>query len=130
MQRVQQRGFTLIELMITVAVVALLSAIAYPSYKGAMVKNRRATAQAHLSDIAQRQQQYLMDNRAYTDTVGNLNLTSPADVTRFYTVTISAAATSPPSFTATAAPISSGPQVSDGTLSITHNGTKLPAGKW
>jgi type IV pilus assembly protein PilE len=130
MKRVKQRGFTLIELIITVALVGILSAIAYPSYQSAMVKNRRAAAQAYLSDVAQRQQQYLMDSRAYTDDYTLLKVAQPPDVTRYYTLTITAAASTPPTFTATAAPISTGPQASDGTLSITSNGTKLPAGKW
>jgi type IV pilus assembly protein PilE len=130
MQEVKQRGFTLIELMITVAVVGILGAIAYPSYKGAMVKNRRAAAQAYLSDVAQRQQQYLMDNRSYTTDYTALRVTQPPDVTRFYTLSITAAASTPPTFTATAAPISGGSQVNDGTLTLTSNGTKLPAGKW
>jgi type IV pilus assembly protein PilE len=130
MQPVKQRGFTLIELMITVAVVAILAVIAFPTYQNAMVKNRRAAAKAHLSDVAQRQQQYLMDNRSYAANATDLKVNEPADVTRFYTLTITAAASTPPSFTATAAPISSGPQAADGTLSITHSGTKLPADKW
>lgn len=130
MQRLKQRGFTLIELMITVAVVGILAAVAYPSYQNAMVKNRRAAAQAFLADVAQREQQFLMDNRAYTDSTTTLKATAPADVTRYYTIAITAAASTPPSFTATATPISTGSQALDGALSITHNGTKLPAGKW
>ena len=80
----KQHGFTLIELMITVAVVAILSALAYPSFQGAMMKNRRAAAQAYLSDVAQKQQQYLMDARAYTNDNAVLKVTQPADVTRYY----------------------------------------------
>lgn len=130
MQRVKQRGFTLIELMITVAIVGILGAIAYPSYQNAMIKNRRASAKAYLSDVAQRQQQYLMDNRAYAGTAADLKVAQPADVTRYYELAITVAASAPPAFTATVTPISTGPQASDGPLSITSNGTKLPDGKW
>lgn len=129
MTRRPQRGFTLIELMITVAVVGVLAAIAYPTYQNAMAKNRRATAQAYLADVAQREQQYVLDNRAYTDSTTNLRLPVPADVSRYYTIGITAAASTPPAFTATAAPL--GTQVSDGELRITSTGQKtrrLPDG--
>lgn len=130
MRRRKQGGFTLIELMITVAVIGILAAVSYPMYQNAMVKNRRSAAQAFLADVAQRQQQFLMDNRSYAGTVSDLRVSEPADVSRYYDLSITAAASTPPSFTATATPKSAGSQVGDGALSITHNGTKLPAGKW
>ena len=52
--RGRPRGFTLIELMITVAVVAILAAIAFPSYATYVKKSRRGDAEATLMDIAQR----------------------------------------------------------------------------
>ena len=59
----RQPGFTLIELMIVVAIIAILAGIAYPSYMDQVRKGNRAKAQAFLMDVAQRQQSYLMVHR-------------------------------------------------------------------
>lgn len=116
--------------MIVVAVVALLAAIAYPSYQGAMVKNRRAAAQAYLADAAQRQQQYLMDARSFASTPLELGQPVPADVGKYYTVSFTVSAATPPSYTLTAAPLAGTSQAADGVLGITHNGTRFPGQKW
>jgi type IV pilus assembly protein PilE len=60
------RGFTLIEVMIVVAIVGILAAVAYPSYLEYLKKGRRADAQTFMSDIANRESQYLLDARLYT----------------------------------------------------------------
>jgi len=52
----REHGFTLIELMITVAVVAILAVVAYPSYKDHIARGQRSQGQQLLSDIAQRQE--------------------------------------------------------------------------
>lgn len=129
MQRTD-RGFTLIELMIGVAVVAILMAVALPSYQGAMVKNRRAAAQAYLSDVAQRQQQHLTDARSFASTAAELGAAPPADVARYYEITFSVSASLPPAYTATATPLGDSSQAPDGPIGITSNGTKFPSGKW
>src|SRR5215472_4210335 len=94
--RTRVRGFTLVELMIVVVIVSILMAIALPSYSLYIKKSRRGDAEATLMDIAQRQQQYLNDARAYAPDVptlygGNPN-PLPVDVTTYYAVTINAPA--------------------------------------
>ena len=121
-----RRGFTLIEVMIVVVIVGILAAIAYPSYQDYLRKGRRASAQTFVSEIAIREQQYLLDARSYAATVAALNLTVPADVSPFYDITISAT-TPPPAFTITATP--KGGQVPDGVLTLNNEGTKLRDGK-
>ncbi|MCP3852652.1 MAG: prepilin-type N-terminal cleavage/methylation domain-containing protein [Gammaproteobacteria bacterium] len=59
------KGFTLIEIMIVVAVVAILAAIAVPSYSDYVLRAKRVDAANKLMDIANRQQQYFLDNRSY-----------------------------------------------------------------
>jgi type IV pilus assembly protein PilE len=126
----QASGFTLIELMITVAVVAILASIAFPSYRSYVVRNNRAAAQTTLMDIAQRQTQYLLDNRSYTSAVSSLGVSVPAKVSAVYTVAVAITAGPPPTFTASATPISGSAQANDGTLSIDQTGAKSPASKW
>ncbi len=72
-------GFTLIELMIVVAVVALLAAVGYPSYRDHVAKAQRSQGQQILSEVAQRQEQYLLDRRAYATAASELSWGPPAD---------------------------------------------------
>jgi type IV pilus assembly protein PilE len=131
-------GFTLIELMVAVAIVAILTAIAYPSYLSQMKKSRRAAAESTLMDIAQREQQYLLDARNYAPDVTTLKVTIPSDVSAFYTVQIcqsaappcTAPGVNPPVFVAVATPLSGTPQAGDATLSIDNTGVKTPANLW
>jgi type IV pilus assembly protein PilE len=126
----KQNGFTLIELMITVAVIALLAAIALPSYQQFIVRSKRSAAQAAMMDIANRQQQFLLANRSYADkaalVAGGYQL--PGEVGSNYNFDIALSATAVPGFTITLTP--SGSQSGDGALSINNNGVKTPLNKW
>jgi type IV pilus assembly protein PilE len=122
-------GFTLIELMIAVVIVAILAAVAYPSYQDHLRKGRRAAAQAFMMEVANREQQYLLDARSYTTALSDLKLLPvPTEVSQFYTVTI-AAASPPPTYTITATPVAGSTQVSDGVLTLTHEGSKTRNGQ-
>ncbi|NHZ44559.1 type IV pilin protein [Massilia aquatica] len=59
------RGFTLIETMIVMTIIALLAALAYPGYQGFVVKARRAEAQAALLDLMQKQERYYTQHNRY-----------------------------------------------------------------
>jgi type IV pilus assembly protein PilE len=124
------RGFTLIELMVTVMIVGILAAIAYPAYTDYLIRGSRAAAQSHLMELAMAQQQYLADNRTYADTIAKLNVPAAGNVTDFYTISAPVITDAPPTFTLSAVPISTKRNRNDGTLSITNTGLKSPAAKW
>lgn len=129
----RQAGLTLVELMVVLTILAIVVAIAYPSYQDHLRKGRRAAAQAFLVEAASRQQQYLLDARSYAVGAGALaalNLTVPADVSPFYTVTVEPAApTVPPTYQFVATPVAGSVQAPDGALVLAHDGTRSHNGK-
>lgn len=120
----KNRGFTIIEILVVVAIVAILAAIAFPSYQNHLRKARRADAQSAMMDLANREQQYLLDARSYatgSSALASLNMSLPSDVTTYYTISIAAGAATP-SYVITATP--QGPQVPDGNLTLDSDGNK------
>jgi type IV pilus assembly protein PilE len=141
-QNARPRGFSLIELMIVVAVVSILAMVAFPSYQNYNKKANRSQASQMLLAIQSREEQYLLDARAYTDKLagGGLNMvqdswacTDASCINSFYTVTVTVVAGTPPTYTVTAAPLAGKYQSSDGTLTLTNTGVRARSagdGKW
>ncbi len=116
MTRRLQRGFTLIELMIVVAVVGILAAIAIPSYQDSVRKSRRAQAKADLVEYAQMAERWFTVNNSYAA------FTLPPDrETPQYDIQVNAAATT---FTLTATPEDGQAEDRCGTLTINQAGRK------
>ena len=133
----QQCGITLLELLIVVAIIAIISAFALPSYSQYVVNTKRTAATSTLLQIADRQQQFFMDNKTYADDLTNLGYAEnplfvaddgrsvPAgDADAVYVLTLTGVAAT--TYTAAAAPL--GGQLKRdaecGTLTLNQAGTR------
>lgn len=127
MNNSKKLGFTLIELMIAVAIVAILAAIAYPSYVNYVTKSGRSEGVAAVMRVANLQEQYYLDNRAYATDMTKLGLGANPFVTENGYYSVASAGTSSFTITATAAGTQASRDSICGTITLTSAGVKGPS---
>jgi type IV pilus assembly protein PilE len=128
------KGFTLVELMIAVAIVAILAAIAFPSYQDQVNSSRRSDAQGTLSSFALAMERFYTSNTTYLGAAGTqavpansgapwiFSSEAPLDgATKYYDLTIKAGATQN-SYTLLATPKNA--QAGDGVMELDSTGAK------
>jgi len=126
--REKSLGFTLIELMIVVAIVAVTAAIALPSYQSQIQKTRRGVAQADLVELAAFMQRFYTENNRFDEDRAAVDVGLPFDESpqdgadKYYDLSLTAVARA--SYTLSAVP--KGGQSDDpcGTLTLAHTGAK------
>lgn len=127
------RGFTLIELMIAIAVLGILLAIAMPNYNKYVREARRAEAQSQMLEIRLGMERWRANNSTYSGTVSDSGFTGTND---YYTYTITGATGS--AYTINAAAVATKSQVNDKTgsgtsctpMTLNQSGDKTPAACW
>jgi type IV pilus assembly protein PilE len=137
----RQRGMNLIELLVVVAIVAILGALAYPSYAQHIVDTKRTAATSMLLQVADRQQQFFMDNKTYAADLTNLGFganplivgddgreVAAGDAQSVYSLTLANVGVT--TFTATAAPLNGqlSRDIECGSMVIDQSGNRTQSG--
>jgi len=132
-------GFTLIEVMVAVVLIAILAAIAYPSYRDYIIRSSRSAAQSELVELSSVQEKIYLNSNGYTGDVasgyngtsaGGLGKTGGTTADQKYVLSL---ALSGQSYTLTATPVAGSTQQADGTFSIASDGSRTcaaPTPKW
>lgn len=131
----RSRGFTLIEIMIVIVIVAILSAVALPAYQNSILKGRRSDAMSSLADAANRQQQLMLDRSTYTADMMDLGFSANPLISEKNHYSIAAVACSGGTiancYVLTATPRASSPQSKDvycTSLSLASDGERTATG--
>jgi len=122
--QLSSQGFTLIELMIVVAIIGVLAAIAYPSYQQYVIKSKRTDMMSEMQNIATEiETRKLAQGRYSNDLITNLGGSYPQEGTALYTISFSPNPLTS-QWTITAEPINGTRMKSDGKLTLNYQGLK------
>ncbi len=117
-------AFSLIDILITVGIVSILAAIAYPNYQQSIVLANKAAAKAYLLEISSLQNEYMVENLAYSSSMDNLAITPNPPVLKHYEIMLTDVnnKASPPTYTLRAIPKKGSPQLAIGILWLNYLG--------
>lgn len=127
------RGFTLVELMIVVAIAGIIAAVAYPSYADSVIKGKRASAKARMAEVAGRLQQFYSEassSATYTTDLTKLGYSATLQSeAKAHDITVVAGATGiGSSYKVVATPVKAGSDTKCGVMTLDSLGKVLPAG--
>lgn len=132
-------GFTLIELMAVVVIVAVLLIVALPAYQNQVIRGHRSAAKAEILNIADREQQFLLANRSYA-TKGVLEgngynprsgVNDTGDTAKYtYAIELTTIGSGLPHYKIEFTPVADTIVADDGALSLTSEGLREPEDKW
>ena len=118
----KQTGFTLIELIVTVAIVSILAGIAFPGYQGQVRSTRRADAQGELMQMANYLERFYTENSRYDQDLGGTQVVLPPASNASLSYTIALNSVDQSTYTLRATP--TGSQEGDGYLELLATGAK------
>lgn len=130
----KQMGFTIVELVIVVAIIGILTTVAVPSYLGSVTRSSREGAQTELVQLAALQEKIYLNSNSYSSSVtatytgqasGGLGLTAGLSKDKKYNYTCPAANCTANAFSLLATPVTGTGQANDGTLTIDSMGNRV-----
>lgn len=126
------RGFTLLEVLLVVALTGVLASLAWPSFQQQVVRGKRQAAQIQMLEIATRQQQFLLTQQRYANQreLETSGYRLPDAVARDYRYQLVLGSGVWPSFVLSFIPQTNSSQQTDGALLLHSDGRREPEGRW